>query len=310
MTPTFVGIDVSQSQLDVAIEPTGQLVRFDNTPVGIDQLIGLLTPLAPCEVVLEATGGLEKPVFQALWASNMQVHIANPRCVRYFAKALNQLAKTDKLDAKVLVRFAQSVRPRQTQCPSESVQTVQAHLKRREQLARIMASEKNRLLKETHPILQESIRRTLGFLQKEQQVVESLLDQALNHCEGWQERLKILETVPGIGPVTSKTLLAYLPQLGQVNEKEIAALVGVAPLNCDSGSWQGTRHRWGGRGRVRRALYMPVLTATRFNPILKEHYQRLIARGKPFRVALIACMRKLLVILNAMVKNNTPWQYA
>ena len=303
--PTFIGIDVAKAQLDVAVRPTGERWTVPQTEAGVADLVARLQPLAPTLIVLEATGGLERLASAALAAAGLPVAVVNPRQVRDFAKATGRLAKTDRLDAQVLAHFAEAVRPQPRPVPEEQAQLLSAQLARRRQLVEMLTAEKNRLGTAPRPVRQR-IQTHIAWLEQELRAVEDDLSTTLRASPVWREQDDLLRSVPGVGPVVSLTLLAELPELGTLNRKQIAALVGVAPLNRDSGTLRGRRTVWGGRARVRAVLYLAALVATRHNPVLRAFYDRLRAAGKPPKVALTACMHKLLLILNALLKHRTP----
>jgi transposase len=303
----FIGIDVSKARLDVAVRPTGEQWRVANEERGIAELVGRVKKARPALVVLEATGGLEGPVVAALVGAGIsQVAVVNPRQVRDFAKSTGKLAKTDAIDAKVLAHFAEGVRPDPRPVPEAEAQALGALLARRRQLLEMLVAEKNRLHTAAVP-LKERVSAHIGWLEQELKDLDDNLSRKLRESAVWREKEDLLRSVPGVGPVLSITLLAELPELGSLTRQKIATLVGVAPLNRDSGQYQGKRTTWGGRAPVRASLYMATLTATRFNPVIKEHYQHLCCAGKAKKVALVACMRKLITILNAMVKHGTAW---
>ncbi|MFQ5874217.1 MAG: IS110 family transposase [Dehalococcoidia bacterium] len=305
---TFVGIDVSKACLDVAMRPSGQMWSFPNEEKGISQLVARLRRLSPTLVVSEATGGRELPLVGALGAASLPVAVVNPRQVRDFARATGVLAKTDTLDARVLALFAERVRPEPRSLPDAQAQRLRALLVRRRQVVDMLTAEKNRL-STVLPSVRPRVEAHIHWLEKELGALDKDLGQTLRNSPLWREKEDLLRGVPGVGPVLSSTLLAELPELGALNRRQIAALVGVAPLNRDSGTFRGKRTVWGGRRRVRTVLYMATLVATRSNPIIRTFYQRLCAAGKPKKVALTACMRKLLTILNAVVKHRRPWDY-
>jgi len=305
--PLYVGLDVSKTQLDIAVRPTGQRWSAANNEVGIADVVAQLQSLAPALIVLEATGGLQVPVAAALGTAGLPVAVVNPRQVREFARATGKLAKTDRLDAQALAHFAEAVRPEPRPLPDVQTQTLQALLARRRQVVTMLTAEKNRLSSSLPPIRQR-LEAHIAWLQKELDTLDDDLGQTMRQTPLWREHENLLRSVPGVGPVLTFTLLAELPELGSLDRRQIAALVGVAPLNRDSGSLRGKRRVWGGRATVRTALYMATLVAARFNPVIQLFYQRLCASGKPKKVALTACMRKLLTILNAMLKHRTPWQ--
>jgi len=305
MTPpqTFFGIDVSKSQLDVAQLPERRSWSVSNDIEGIRDLVRELAALAPALVVLEATGGYESPVFAALITAKLPAVVVNPRQVRDFARAKNRLAKTDKIDALVLAAFAEAVRPEVRPVPDAALQELSGLLRRRRQLVEMLTAERNRSLMAT-PTVGKNIRAHVRWLERWLQDIETDLGQAIRSTPAWQERDKLVQSEKGVGPVLSMTLLADLPELGRLNRKEISALVGVAPFNQDSGRFRGKRKVWGGRRNVRAVLYMAALAASRHNPEIKPFYQRLLAAGKPKKVALTACMRKLLIRLNAIVREG------
>ncbi len=306
--PLFVGIDVAKAQVDIAVRPTGECWTTPQTEAGIHDVVARLQTLAPTLVVLEATGGLERGVTAALATAGLPVAVVNPRQVRDFAKATGRLAKTDRLDAQVLAHFAEAVRPQPRPLPAEQAQVLSAHLARRRQLVEMLTAERNRLGTAPRPVRQR-IQTHIAWLEQELREVEDDLGTTLRASPVWREHDDLLRSVPGVGPVLSTTLLAELPELGALNRKQIAALVGVAPLNRDSGTLRGRRTVWGGRARVRAVLYMATLVATRHNPVLRAFYGRLRAVGKPPKVALTACMHKLLTILNALLRHRTPWSH-
>ena len=309
-TPTlYVGIDVSKATLDVAILPMGRHFAVSNDEAGIDELLGGFEDLKPTLVVLEASGGYERAVAAAIAASGIAVCVLNPRQTRDFARATGKLAKTDALDAKALARFAEAVRPEPRALPDEEAEEFSAILARRRQIVQMMTAEKNRLGVATSKAVARRIEAHVRWLEKELSRTDRDLDEAIEGSPAFKENEALLRSVPGVGPVLCRTLLAELPELGSLAPRELSALVGVAPLNRDSGTLRGRRAVWGGRARVREALYMGALVATRYNPHIKGFYERLVAAGKPKKVALVACMRKLLVILNALLRDRTPWRY-
>ncbi len=305
-TPLNVGIDVSKARLDVALRPTGTAWQIGNDPVGIASLVTQLTALAPQRVVLEATGGLEAPVAAALAVAGVPVAVVNPRQVRDFAKGTGKLAKTDALDAAVLAHFAEAVQPAPRPLPDAAAQHLTALLTRRSQLVEMLTAEQNRL-GSTPPALRAGVTAHLTWLRQALRAVEAELAAAIHASPIWRAREALLRSVPGVGPVVAVTLVAELPELGTLDRKRLAALVGVAPLNRDSGRFRGRRGIWGGRARVRAALYMAALVGVRRNPVLAAFYLRLLAAGKAKKVALVACMHKLLSILNAILRTALPW---
>jgi transposase len=302
----FVGIDVAKEELEVAVFPRADTETWPNTEEGILRLVGHLKSLCPTLVVLEATGGLEMPCVGALAAEGLPVVVMNPRQIRDFAKATGRLAKTDRIDAKTIARFAEAVRPEIRELKTEEMQELTALGLRRRQIIQMITSEKNRLATASKwP--REDIKEHISWLEKRLSDVNSELNKAIRSSPVWREKDDLLRSVPGVGPVLSATLLSQLPELGSLNRKQIAALVGVAPLNRDSGQFRGKRCVWGGRASVRSVLYMAALVATRFNPAIAVFYHRLRIAGKEHKVALTACMRKLLTILNAMARDRTHW---
>jgi transposase len=301
-----VGIDVAKATLDIVVRPSGERWQLANAEAALSDLVSRLRALAPTLVVLEATGGFEHATVAALAAAGLPVVVANPRQVRDFARATGQLAKTDIIDAAILALFAERVRPAPRPLPDDAAQALDAVLARRRQLLEMLVAEKNRL-GFARPPVRKGIQQHIRWLEHQLGDVDDELGRLVEQSPLWRARDNLLQSVPGIGPVVSRTLLGELPELGQLNRKQIAALVGVAPLARDSGTLRGRRLVWGGRAPVRAALYMGALVATRWNPVIRAFYQRLRAAGKPAKVALVACMRKLLTILNAMVRSNTTW---
>ena len=310
----FVGIDVSKAQLQVASLPSTALQAipaarqgtFPNDGNGVRKLVTSLQALQPTLVVLEPTGGLEMPAAVALGAAGVPVAIINPRRVRDFARAEGRLAKTDALDAQVLARFAQAMRPEPRPLPEAGVRDLRGLVGRRRQVVEMITAESNRR-SSAPPEVREHIHRHLAHLRAERAWLDEQLAEAIRSHPVWRERARLLGSVKGIGPVLTATLIARLPELGALSRREIAALVGVAPFNCDSGQHQGKRKCWGGRADVRRVLYLATLSATRFNPVIAAFYQRLLAAGKPKKLALTACMRKLLTLLTAMLRDGRCW---
>lgn len=306
MNERFVGIDVSKDTLDVAVRPEERHWQTANTEEAFPELIERLRALEPTLIVIEATGGLERAVVAAMVEAELPVAVVNPRQTRDFAKATGRLAKTDEIDAADLAFFGEAIEPEPCSLPDAAVQTLSALNTRRQQLVKMLTAERNRL-HTALPAARPSLREHIRWLEREQEKVESELQRLIDQNLSFRRKFKLLCSVKGIGPATSYTLISQLPELGTVNRKEIAALVGVAPFNRDSGRWRGKRTTWGGRAGVRAQLYMAALTASQHNPVIRAFYQRLIEAGKPKKVALTACMRKLVVILNAMVKNGTLW---
>ena len=303
----FVGIDVSKRKLDVAVRPSGEVWSVTNDEKGIAELAERLRVLHLEAVVLEATGGLEVAAASALAANGLPVVVVNPRQVRHFAKAVNRLAKTDAVDAQLIAQFAEAVKPDIRPLADEQTQHLSELLTRRRQMIEMLVAEKNRLAAATTKPVRQRISYHLHFLKEELKSLERDLDNAIRESPIWREKDELLRSVPGIGPAVSRELIGELPELGTLSGKQIAALVGVAPFNHDSGTFHGQRRIWGGRGHVRAKLYMAAVTAARCNPLLKRFYRKLRNAGKPARVALTACMRKLLVILNAMVRDQRAW---
>lgn len=302
----FVGIDVSKAQLDVAIRPTAQTLSVTNDKAGIKILVTHFKKLKPTLVVLESTGGLERKVMAALIGAEIAVVMANPRQVRDFAKSTGQLAKTDRIDAAVLAHYAEAIRPKPRPLPDELTLELRALTARRRQVIDMIVAEKNRLAAASKAI-KKRITAHIAYLEQELDDADQDLDHFIEKNPAWRENQEILCSIPSIGPVSSRTLLAELPELGTLGRKQISALVGVAPFPRDSGTLRGRRTIWGGRASVRTALFMAALAATRFNPVIRDFYKRLKAKGKLSKVALVACMHKLLTILNAMIKNKTRW---
>jgi transposase len=298
----FVGIDVSKKFLDVAVRERSEHRRFDNEATGIAGLVAWLVELQPQLVVLEPTGGLETEVVAAIATSGVSLAVVNPRQVRDFAKATGRLAKTDAIDAAVLAHFAEAVRPEPRALPNEEMQQLQALLARRQQLVEMITMETNRMHVCRDPTLRKSIYKHVQWLRGELKGTDKDLDNTIRQSSIWREAEDLLRGTKGVGPVLARTLLACLPELGRLDRREIASLVGVAPLNCDSGQYRGKRTTWGGRANVRAALYMGALVATRHNPVIRAFYERLLAKGKLKMVALVACMRKLLIHLNAEMR--------
>ncbi|RME82515.1 MAG: IS110 family transposase [Caldilineae bacterium] len=305
--PIFVGIDIAKRHLDIALLPEQRCWRVSHDDQGIEELVRSLKAQNPACIVLEATGGLETTLASTLAAHRLPVCVVNPRQVRDFARALGQLAKTDRIDALVLARFAQRVQPEQRPLKDEETRKLQALIARRQQLQDMLVAEKNRLSGAPKPI-RKDIKAHIQWLQQRLRDTDNGLKETIKHSPVWREKDELLQSVPGVGPVFSWTLLSCVPELGTLDRRKISALVGVAPLNRDSGRFQGQRHIWGGRAAVRRILYMATLTAIRCNATIQAFYQRLRAAGKKAKVAIVACMRKLLTILNAMVRDGRRWQ--
>ena len=303
----FVGIDVCKAELQVATLPEGKPITFANTEDGIALLIDCLKPLHPNLVVLEATGGLEIPVVNALAVKGFAVVVVNARQIRDFAKATGRLAKTDRIDAQVIVQFAEAIRPPLRPLKDEQTQRLHALNTRRRQLVAMIRSEQNRLTS-APKWTQKEIQIHLQWLKKALDKMDKDISDLIKGSPIWREKEALLRSFKGIGPVTSATLLAALPELGAIGSKALSALVGVAPLNRDSGQFRGKRSVWGGRDNVRSVLYMATMAAIRFNPVISAFYNRLREAGKPHKVAITACMRKIIVTLNSMIKNQTRWR--
>ena len=306
---TFVGIDVAKDHLDIAIRPGDTIWRVVNDADGIAALVGRLKHIQPALVVLEATGGYEMAAVTSMLADGLQVAVVNPRKVRDFAKGAGYLAKTDRIDARVLAHFAEAIRPASCALPDEQTQALQALVARRKQVVEMLTAERNRLRQSRLPV-RTQIAKHIAWLQEELDALDKDLSDRIRNSPAWRDKDDLLQSVPGVGPRVSCVLVANLPELGTLNRKKIAALVGVAPFNRDSGKWQGRRGIWAGRAHVRAALYMATLVATRYNPIIRQFYMRLREAGKAAKVALTASMRKFLTILNAMVKHHTRWNPA
>jgi transposase len=307
MTQLFIGLDVSKAQLDVGQWPEQRTWQVPNTTAGIAALTDRLSALAPACIVLEASGGYEQDAAAALAGAGLPVAVVNPRQVRDFARATGQLAKTDRLDALMLARFAEAVRPAIRPLPGAAAEELHALSVRRSQLLQMLTAEKNRL-QQAGPVVRSQIKAHITWLEGQRDELDGQLRQRLQDSPIWKEKDELLRSVKGIGPVTSFSLLATLPELGQLSHKEIASLAGLAPLARDSGTLRGKRTIWGGRARVRQALYMAAVSAAKHNPRIRAFYERLIAAGKPKKVALTACMHKLLLICNAILRTKTAWQ--
>ena len=302
----YVGIDVAKDRVDVALRPSGDVWGVAYGESGVSGLVSRLQALKPSAVVLEATGGLEIPLAAALAAASLPVAVVNPRQVRDFAKATGRLAKTDALDARVLAHFAEAVRPPVRPLPDADTQELHSLTTRRNQVVTMLVAEKNRLGRASRAV-GPRIQSHIEWLEQELADLDDDLQKTLRRSPVWREKDNLLRSVPGVGEQLSLTLLAHLPELGALDRKQIAALVGVAPMNRDSGIMRGRRTVSGGRARVRAVLYMGALVASRHNPVIRSFYQRLLAAGKPKKLALTACMRKLLTILNGMAKSGQHW---
>jgi len=303
----FVGIDVSKTRLDISIGGGHEYWQVANEERGFMKLIERLRSLHPTLIVLEATGGLELPLVAEIASAGLPIAVVNPKRIRDFARSVGQLAKTDKLDARIIAQFAQMVRPGVRHLRTEEEEHLTALLTRRMQVIEMLTAEKNRSYS-TRQVMKGVLQRHIEWLQDDLKKLDQTIAEFIQQSPLWSGKEKVLRSVPGIGPVTGATILANLPELGTLNRQKIAALVGVAPVNKDSGKKCGKRRVFGGRAVVRRTLYMAALSATKCNPKIKPFYEHLICRGKEKKVALTACMRKLLVILNVMVKNNEFWR--
>lgn len=302
----FVGIDVSKDELEVASVPQSSRLRVARDEAGLVQLVERLKALGPSLVVLEASGGYEMPVVMALAGAGLPCVVVNARQVRDFAKASGKLAKTDRIDAQVIAEFAQAIRPQVRALPDAASAQFIALVARRRQLVEMLTAEQNRLAL-SHAAVREDLKQNIEWLKRRVRDLDGELTRAVRASPLWRESDKLLQQVPGVGRVVSAVLLALLPELGRLSPKQIAALVGLCPFNRDSGRWQGKRSIFGGRASVRAVLYMAIVSAIRWNPLIKVFYQRLLAAGKPKKLAMTACMRKLLVILNAMMRDRTNW---
>ncbi len=303
----FIGIDVSKSQLDIAVRPDNKRWSSANTDADIAKVVETIKEFSPQIIVVEATGGLEMPLVAALSQASLPVVVVNPRQVRDFAKAVGRMAKTDRIDSEVLAHFGEAVKPEIRLLKDEDTQILTALVTRRRQVIDMLTAEKNRL-GISSKIVRKDIQKHINWLQARLEDIDRNLDSAIRNSPAWREKDDLLRSVPGVGQVLSVSLITGLPELGTLSRRQIASLVGVAPLNRDSGLFRGKRTVWGGRANLRAVLYMATLSASRFNPAISLFYSRLIAAGKKSKVALTACMRKLLGILNAIVKNQIPWQ--
>jgi transposase len=307
MDNTIVGIDVSKDRLDVAVRPSGELFLLQRNAGGLEQLVERLRLLAPSLVALEATGGFETVVAAALAAAGLPIVVVDPAQVRAFAKAVGQRAKTDPIDAAVIAHFAEATKPEPRPLPDEATRTLADLVARRRQIVEMIGAERQREKRATARI-KKSIARLIKALEKELVSVNSDIDDAVHGSPAWRDKEDLLASVPGIGPIIARTLIADLPELGHLDRKKIAALAGLAPFTRQSGQWRGRSFIGGGRTSVRTALFMGAMAARRHNPVLKAFFGRLVAAGKPKMVALIAVARKLLTILNAVLRDQKPWQ--
>jgi transposase len=308
--PLFVGIDVAKARLDIHFRPGGSCFAVPRTGAGLDELVSRLKALHPALIVLEATGGFETVVSATLDGAGLPVLVVNPRQIRDFARSCGRLAKTDRLDAEVIALFAERVRPELRRLPDAATRGLGELAARRRQIVDMITAESNRRQQAHHKKVQKRLDAHLVWLNKELSDVDAELDEAIRASEIWCRNEDLLTSVPGVGKTVARTLLCELPELGQLDRRALAALVGIAPINHDSGRHRGSRHIRGGRCVVRAKLYMAAWVACRCNPVIKAHYDQLIAQGKQRKVALVACMRKLLTILNALIRNQKPWQPA
>ena len=306
MTAVFVGVDISKDRLDVVLRPSEEHFVFENNSEGIVKVVFEMQKIEPQAVVLEATGGIEMPLAAALATAQLPVAVVNPRQVRDFAKATGRLAKTDRIDASILAHFAEAVRPQVRPVADETQRHLADLVSRRRQIIEMLMSEKNRL-STSSGVIATDIRSHIRWLEKRLSRIDDDLAAQIRDSAAWRDKEDLLRSVPGVGRTLAVTLLANLPELGHLDRKQIAALVGVAPINRDSGRMRGTRGTWGGRAYVRSVLYMAAVSAIRCNPRIRAFWARLQDAGKPGRVALVACMRKLLTILNAMVRSGEAW---
>lgn len=301
-----VGIDVSKAQLDTAFGAEAEVIGLANDAAGISQLLERLKALRPSLVVMEASGGYETAAATAIAAAGWRLAVVNPRQVRDFARATGRLAKTDHIDARILSAFGKAIEPQVTSLPDEDAQALQALLLRRQQLVAMRAQEYQRL-EHAQSVMRKNIKKHIDWLDQEIDKLDVDLTAGLRKSPAWRAKDELLRSLKGIGRITSGTLLVALPELGRLDRRQIAALVGLAPFNRDSGTMRGRRSIYGGRARIRTLLYMAATTAIRCNPVIRAFYERLKSRGKPHKVALVACMRKMLTILNAMARESTPW---
>lgn len=306
-SPVTIGIDVAKDKLDLHLWPAGVDATFDNTPAGVAQLVKRLRDHPVSLIVIEATGRYERRAALSLMDGGFEVAVVNPRQPRDFARATGQLAKTDAIDARILAQFGAVIGPRVSEKPSQNRLILDELVARRRQLVTMITTENNRLGQAVHKPLLRSIRQMVKTLQHQLEQIEQQIMDLIDRDDDWRQRFKLLKSVPGVGDATAATLIAELPELGRLNRQQIAALVGVAPINRDSGAFRGQRHITGGRRSVRDVLYMAALTARTWNPTIKAFAQRLAAAGKPFKVVMTACMRKLLTLLNTMIRNRQPW---
>lgn len=304
----FVGIDIAKTRIDIHLRPSGEAFTLERTAAGLDDLVRRLRGVAPALIVMEATGGFEITVAATLATADLPVVVINPRQIRDFARATGQFAKTDRLDAALIALFAERIRPAPRPLPDAAARLLGELVARRRQLVEMLTAERNRRQQAAAPRVRERLDAHLAWLQKELSTVEADLDRAVRDSPLWRQAADLLGSVPGVGAATIRTLLAELPELGRLTRRQIAALAGIAPMNHDSGTLRGTRHIRGGRASVRAALFMAAWVGARHNPVLKAFHDRLHRTGKPKKVVLTACMRKLLTILNAILRDQRPWQ--
>lgn len=310
MEPMFVGVDVSRDRLDVHVLPSGEAFAVARDGEGLEQLVARLAGLSPQTIAVEATGGFETTTAAALAAAGLPVVIVNPAQVRHYARALGRLAKTDRIDAEIIARFAAAVRPEVRPLPDAEMRLLAEMVVRRRQIVTMIAAEKNRGRHVVIPRLARSIARLVLVLEQELTALDQDIDDTIRRSPAWRDRDDLLRSVPGIGPVIARTLIAEMPELGTLDRRAVASLAGLAPFTRQSGHWRGRSMIAAGRAPVRTALFMVALVAVRFNPTIRAFHQRLIAAGKPKMVAIIAAARKLLTILNAILRDRTPWQTA
>lgn len=310
MDSITVGIDVSKDRLDIAVRPSGEVFAIERNPAGLEQLTLRLGALSPNLVALEASGGFETVVAAALAAAQLPVVVVNPAQIRAFAKAIGQRAKTDPIDAAVIAHFAEATRPEPRPMPDEATRLLADLVARRRQILEMMVAERQREKRVTVPHLRKSIMRLLKVLERELTSVDTDINDAVRGSPAWREKEDLLASVPGVGPTIARTLIAELPELGQLSRRQVAALAGLAPFTRQSGQWRGKSFIGGGRTSVRTALFMGAMVAKKYNPVLRTFFNRLVAAGKPKMIALIAVARKLLTMLNAILRDRRPWQTA
>lgn len=310
MDSITVGIDVSKDRLDIAVRPSGEVFAIERNPAGLEQLTLRLGALSPNLVALEASGGFETVVAAALAAARLPVVVVNPAQIRAFAKAIGQRAKTDPIDAVVIAHFAEATRPEPRPMPDEATRLLADLVARRRQILEMMVAERQREERVTVPHLRKSIMRLLKVLERELTSVDTDINDAVRGSPAWREKEDLLASVPGVGPTIARTLIAELPELGQLSRRQVAALAGLAPFTRQSGQWRGKSFIGGGRTSVRTALFMGAMVAKKYNPVLRTFFNRLVAAGKPKMIALIAVARKLLTMLNAILRDRRPWQTA